>query len=92
MTDPRRELDRGDRMCDLLLCTKLHTLGDPFQTISTTRQTTGSRVLTTDWMDDDVLEQEGLSEGCERFLEVFLRTLPVRVSVGDERHNEPSRQ
>jgi len=67
ISDRWGELDRVDRMCDPLLCTELDTLGNPFQRISTTRQATGSRVLAARWTDGDVLEQEGLGEGCKRF-------------------------
>jgi hypothetical protein len=54
-------------MCDPFLGAELHTFCNQFQTIYTTRQTTGGRTLTAHWTDGDMLEQQGLSEGCERF-------------------------
>lgn len=54
-------------MGDPLLGAELHTLGDPFPVILTTRQTSGTGMLAARGTNDDVLEYEWLSEGCERF-------------------------
>ena len=56
------------------LGTKPHTFSNPSQTISTTHQITGSRTLATRWTNDAVSEQEGSSEGHERF--GYPRTIP----------------